>query len=235
MEMLHFKKKCLGKMNDVAGEGRTVLFVSHQMGILGKLCERAIQLNEGQIVNSGETSEVIGKYLQEINVSNGAAYSFSEDESKIMQMRQIRILDHNNESVQIIDRVKPFRIEITYQVRKRVANSYVVFILSTIDDVTRICISRNIDAKSEVRGEYEPGIYCTTVEFPGGILNVGHYYARLGLFKSQSLTKKDVFDDGKSPSFELIDTGAGEFQTSLAPQKRGLLALDLKWTQEKVE
>ena len=230
-----FQKKCLGKMNDVAGEGRTVLFVSHQMGILGKLCERAIRLEEGQIVNSGETSEVIGKYLQEINVSKGAAYSFSEDESKIMQMRKIRILDNSNESVQIIDRVKPFRIEITYQVRKRVANSYVVFILSTIDDVTRICISRNIDTKSEVRGEYEPGIYCTTVEFPGGILNVGHYYARLGLFKSQSLTKKDVFDDGKSPSFELIDTGAGEFQTSLAPQKRGLLALDLKWTQEKVE
>ena len=230
-----FQKKCLGKMNDVAGEGRTVLFVSHQMGILGKLCERAIRLEEGQIVNSGETSEVIGKYLQEINVSKGAAYSFSEDESKIMQMRKIRILDNSNESVQIIDRVKPFRIEITYQVRKRVANSYVVFILSTIDDVTRICISRNIDTMSEVMGEYEPGIYCTTVEFPGGILNVGHYYARLGLFKSQSLTKKDVFDDGKSPSFELIDTGAGEFQTSLAPQKRGLLALDLKWTQEKVE
>lgn len=230
-----FQKKCLGKMNDVAGEGRTVLFVSHQMGVLGKLCETAIQLEAGQIVNSGETSEVIGKYLKGINVSEEAVYSYSEDESKIMQMREVRILNHKNEPVQMLSRDKPFRVEITFQVRQRVTNSYVVFILSTMDNVTRICISRNIDNMPNEWGEYEPGIYCTTVEFPGGILNAGHYYARLGLFKSQSLTKKDVFDEGKSPSFELIDTGTGGFQTSLAPQKRGLLALDLEWTQEKVE
>ena len=42
-----FQKKCLGKMEDVAGEGRTVLFVSHNMGTIGRLCKKAVQLEEG--------------------------------------------------------------------------------------------------------------------------------------------------------------------------------------------
>ena len=58
-----FQKKCLGKMGDVATEGRTVLFVSHNMGAINTLCEKAIWISEGSIAITGETSQVIGKYL----------------------------------------------------------------------------------------------------------------------------------------------------------------------------
>ncbi|WP_316832737.1 polysaccharide ABC transporter ATP-binding protein [Pedobacter aquatilis] len=59
-----FQKKCLGKMNDVSkGEGRTVLFVSHNMSSISALCDNCIYLKNGLIENIGETREIIGNYI----------------------------------------------------------------------------------------------------------------------------------------------------------------------------
>lgn len=59
-----FQKKCLGKMKDVAGEGRTVLFVSHNMGAVKNLCHRAILLKNGQLNFMGGVEDVIKNYTQ---------------------------------------------------------------------------------------------------------------------------------------------------------------------------
>ena len=58
-----FQRKCLGKMGEVARQGRTVLFVSHNMGAVGQLCSRAVWLDQGSIREAGDTSEVIQQYL----------------------------------------------------------------------------------------------------------------------------------------------------------------------------
>ncbi|HHU08320.1 MAG TPA: ABC transporter ATP-binding protein [Clostridiaceae bacterium] len=65
-----FQKKCLGKMGDVAYEGRTVLFVSHNMVAVQNLCTRAILIENGIIKSSGETEEVITNYLSESKLAN---------------------------------------------------------------------------------------------------------------------------------------------------------------------
>ena len=62
-----FQKKCLGKMGDVARGGRTVIFVSHNMGAVQSLCRTAIHLDAGQIVAKGSTTEVVGRYLSLAN------------------------------------------------------------------------------------------------------------------------------------------------------------------------
>ena len=59
-----FQKKCLGKMGDVAGQGRTVLFVSHNMLAVDNLCTRAICLHEGKVVLEGSPASVTSRYLQ---------------------------------------------------------------------------------------------------------------------------------------------------------------------------
>lgn len=59
-----FQKKCLGKMGDVAGEGRTVLFVSHNMGAVSELCNRSILLDRGVLIHDGITHDVVTYYLQ---------------------------------------------------------------------------------------------------------------------------------------------------------------------------
>ena len=60
-----FQKKCLGKMNDVTGEGRTVLFVSHNMGQIKALCEKTIVLNQGKIIYNGEINEGVSVYYNQ--------------------------------------------------------------------------------------------------------------------------------------------------------------------------
>src|SRR6266700_3680420 len=59
-----FQRKCLGKMGDVAREGRTVLFVSHNMGAISNLCQRAMLLDGGRIVDSGSTDSVVQSYVR---------------------------------------------------------------------------------------------------------------------------------------------------------------------------
>ena len=59
-----FQKKCLGKMGDVAGEGRTVLFVSHNMGAITSLCKSSILLTSGKITDVGNTKEIVSLYLR---------------------------------------------------------------------------------------------------------------------------------------------------------------------------
>ncbi|MBP7275568.1 MAG: ABC transporter ATP-binding protein, partial [Kiritimatiellae bacterium] len=58
-----FQKKCVGKMQDVAGHGRTVLFVSHNMGAVADLCSRALIVREGSIADEGDTDQMIKRYL----------------------------------------------------------------------------------------------------------------------------------------------------------------------------
>jgi lipopolysaccharide transport system ATP-binding protein len=64
-----FQKKCLNKMEGVAKEGRTVLFVSHNMGMISDLCSKCILLSNGQVAEIGETKEIVGKYLADDSTS----------------------------------------------------------------------------------------------------------------------------------------------------------------------
>ena len=59
-----FQKKCLKKMGDVAGEGRTVLFVSHNMGAVQTVCRQAVLLADGQVKRMGPAREVVAEYLK---------------------------------------------------------------------------------------------------------------------------------------------------------------------------
>jgi lipopolysaccharide transport system ATP-binding protein len=59
-----FQKKCLGKMDDISKSGRTILFVSHQLGIVSKLCKKSLLLNKGQVHSFGDSETIIGNYFK---------------------------------------------------------------------------------------------------------------------------------------------------------------------------
>lgn len=67
-----FQRKCLGKMSEVAGSGRTVLFVSHNMSAVQNLCQRAVLLNHGHVVADGPASEVVNHYLHGLHEENSS-------------------------------------------------------------------------------------------------------------------------------------------------------------------
>ncbi|MBK0380648.1 ABC transporter ATP-binding protein [Mucilaginibacter segetis] len=80
---VEFQKKCLGKMNDVSkGEGRTVLFVSHNMGMISQLCNKGILLKNGNIISYNQTQEVVARYLADNNDSSLNTFVFPADQKK---------------------------------------------------------------------------------------------------------------------------------------------------------
>lgn len=78
-----FQKKCLGKMEDVSkNEGRTVLFVSHNMGVIAQLCQRSLLLQRGKIIQNDITRNVIDRYV--LNLQDGTnVYKAIEDKKEI--------------------------------------------------------------------------------------------------------------------------------------------------------
>jgi lipopolysaccharide transport system ATP-binding protein len=91
-----FQRKCLGKMSDVAREGRTVILVSHNMGAITRLCERGIWLDEGKVRLSGQTDEVVAQYL---SLGDSGQAEFSADPSgaagnESFRLRAVRVRDH---------------------------------------------------------------------------------------------------------------------------------------------
>jgi lipopolysaccharide transport system ATP-binding protein len=74
-----FQDKCLGKMNEVASGGRTVLFVSHNMSAVASLCTKSYWLDSGRVVASGETSSVIKRYIQSARMGSGLVLSDRKD------------------------------------------------------------------------------------------------------------------------------------------------------------
>jgi lipopolysaccharide transport system ATP-binding protein len=78
-----FQKKCLGKMGNVAKEGRTVLFVSHNMAAVSALCSKGILLDKGRLVYLGEVSEAIKKYMQEFDVAVSSEWIGNEGDENV--------------------------------------------------------------------------------------------------------------------------------------------------------
>lgn len=66
-----FQKKCLGKMESVSKGGRTVLFVSHNMGVISELCSRCMLLSNGQVTAIGDTNEIVGRYISSNRLESG--------------------------------------------------------------------------------------------------------------------------------------------------------------------
>ena len=224
-----FQQKCLGKMDDLSQEGRTVLFVSHDMTRIGKLCPRSVLLDEGGVSYQGETSTAISKYLQSADRTTLPEVILPSDQSKVMCLRSIRILDSERNPSTVVDGSKSFFMETGYEIHQRVVGAYVAVTLSTADELTRVWTTRDTAGMSGENADRDPGTYAGTVEFPGGVLNSGKYYARVAL----SMAGMAPFDRHNSPTFEVVNSDIAEFLAASKPGRRGILALPLKWTMER--
>lgn len=81
-----FQKKCIGKMESVSQSGRTIIFVSHQMGLVNQLCPRSILLNQGEILIDDKTPVVTGKYLSEQYQQNENIFRHTPSKSAAKEM-----------------------------------------------------------------------------------------------------------------------------------------------------
>ncbi|MBN2304981.1 MAG: ABC transporter ATP-binding protein [Anaerolineae bacterium] len=119
-----FQRKCLGKMGEVAQEGRTVLFVSHNMAAIENLCSRAILLKKGKFISDGPTTDVIATYLEETKpLSTGNLADAPRPKSSYRPvMRAFEILDKEDKPVSTIRCNDPVTFEIKYNAGDNTTN-----------------------------------------------------------------------------------------------------------------
>jgi lipopolysaccharide transport system ATP-binding protein len=116
-----FQKKCLGRMKDIGQEGRTVLFVSHDMSSISRLCDRTILLNDGKIVKDGPTDQVVRAYLQSgLGVTSVREWSDMNKApgNDIVRLLAVRVKTEDGQISDSIDIRNGVGIEIEYQVLK---------------------------------------------------------------------------------------------------------------------
>lgn len=116
---MNFQHKCLDKMQDIVRRGHTILFVSHNMSAITRLCQNAIALHKGQIVCAGEANMVISEYT---NSQWGlSAEKVWEDESEaphneIVRLRRVRVVNEYGEKTDTIDLSEMVGVEINFEV-----------------------------------------------------------------------------------------------------------------------
>ncbi len=225
-----FQKKCLGKMEDVSRqEGRTIFFVSHNMGAINSLCDHAILLDRGKLVASGATSEITNRYLSS-TVSSMSSKKFETDPSKKAQFMSVQLLDSRRKPATEFDRQKPFYLVIEFTIRNKLDGALVGVMLDRADN-TAILHAADIDAAKNREIDRKPGIYRSIVKFPGGILNAAAYQIRLCIQKYGGT----VYDYFEGLDITLIDTGTFASLGIQGKQRPGAIAFLLDWDTKKID
>jgi lipopolysaccharide transport system ATP-binding protein len=174
-----FQQKCLGRMGEVAKEGRTVLFVSHNMGAVRALCTRAILMKGGSVALDGKVESVVGRYLSEDHATD-ARIRWAPDaapRSKEIRFVGAAILNDRGEPAASLDCRKGFKVEVEYEVLQPLNGLRIGFFMQNMEGVP-ICGSNDPAAWPEqVR---RPGLHTSRCEFPGYTLNAGRYSVHFG-------------------------------------------------------
>jgi lipopolysaccharide transport system ATP-binding protein len=170
-----FQAKCLKKMEEVAGGGRTVLFVSHAMGSVTSLCTRCIWIDHGRIQMDGDPQTVVESYLTQGYTSDARWEHPKEMEcGQDVRMKSIEILGPDGRPDAHVPFEEPVRILVEHEVRKPVQGLALnLRILDTTGTV--ILTTGNLDAAPEENSDWEIGTYRHTVDIPGSLLRPGRY------------------------------------------------------------
>src|SRR5262249_1896407 len=116
---ISFQRKCLDKMKDVSQHGRTVLFVSHNMPAVTRLCERTILLDEGRVVSDGPSHQVVPAYLRS-GLGTSAVRIWTDRQTApgndIVRLVYVRVRTEDNDAQEVIDIRRPVGIVMQYEV-----------------------------------------------------------------------------------------------------------------------
>jgi lipopolysaccharide transport system ATP-binding protein len=216
-----FQKKCLGKMGDVAKEGRTVLFVSHNMSAVSTLCSRGILLNSGEIEGDGEIKEVIAKYIthSESDTSFDLTKMRHEDRPrKFVNLTRISLFDKNMNPSYTFHMGEPIIARIELLCKKPMENAEIGFKITSTQGL-------NIHFFSSVWEGLEidlvEGSYIFEVSIPQIFLFPGKYYINCWVAKPTQVSDDIVWEiglieilsrnvTGHSPLFEKYGTSGCE-------------------------
>lgn len=164
-----FQRKCLGKMAEVERSGRTVLFVSHNLDAILRLCPRSIWLERGRVVADGPTQDVVDTYLA--SGVRRTAVSRYDDPADPVALRAVTILDATGQASSLLRRDEPFVIDVEFEVDRAVPGLDLSLIVSNLRGV-RVLDEAWSDTAPADRGQ--PGHYRAQLRVPP-VLATGEY------------------------------------------------------------
>jgi lipopolysaccharide transport system ATP-binding protein len=226
-----FQKKCLGKMSDVAREGRTVLFVSHNMSAILRLTQESIVLEKGHLVMRAPSAEAVDTYLSSGNAKAGERiWDADEVPADAAPFRPIalRLLDRTGKIVATVRSTEAFKIEMEYALAGPLTGLRIGIYLTTSRGEHVLTSFDTDDQKHfEKHGSRPAGHYVSGCVLPPDLLNGGRY--TLGV-NASSYRVRRYFMDEQALTFNVDTSGAPGMQW--AEPRPGILRPRLEWKIE---
>jgi len=227
-----FQRKCLGKMSDVAKEGRTVLFVSHNMSAILRLTDETVVIDKGNLLLRAPSAEAIDFYLSHGLTQEGQRI-WSNDEipqnSHPFYPVAIRILNSTGKIVDTVRSVDPFMIEIEYELKESITGLRVgIYLVSARGEFVFTSFDTDESRQYEHYSHRPAGRFISRCTIPANLLNEGRFMVGVN---ASSYKIRRYFQDEQALVFNVDPAGAPGMQW---PEKRlGFIRPLLRWTIEE--
>jgi len=227
-----FQKKCLGKMGEVATQhGRTVFFVSHNMGAVRSLCEEAILIEAGRLTLRGKPEEIISRYLTATAGADGDGHEVAwtgtdAPGTEEITLRRVRLIDREGGPLSLVTADQPVLVEITYEVKQRIRGMRNTLFLVTQEG--EIAFGGTDHLFQHIT--HEPGLYRTTATIPARLLNRRSYALQVG---ADIPGERTVLPEVECLSFTV--TGAGNQASHFPESWPGAVCPAIEWKVEFIE
>jgi lipopolysaccharide transport system ATP-binding protein len=228
-----FQQKCLDKMHEIRQQGRTILFVSHDMAAITRLCKRVVLLERGKVSFDGEASEVVRRYLSS-SLKSGASREWTSQADapgdEVVRLRRVRVRTEEGETIAVVDIQKPFGIEVTYDVLDE--GHTLVPVMEFYNQEGTELFSTH-DTSANWRRQPRPrGTYSSTVWIPGNLLAEGSLLGHVSIMSHFPATALHAREPN-AVAFQVVDSPSGESARGdyVGPMP-GVIRPLLQWTTE---
>lgn len=222
-----FQKKCLGKMQDAALGGRTVLFISHDMSAVVALCHRALLLDQGQIVTDSTPEDAVSRYLN-ISAGTTSEWTFPVNQQTSLQIMRVRFRDTDGITNCVFAAADPFYIEIEYEVREVLRDVHVGLWFHAPAGIVFLT-AFDTDTEQSLLAKREPGRYLVRVRVPERLLNPSVYTVSVRAYVAWG----PHYDGHTGFAFRIVDPECKSTHTD-GGHRFGFLYPSLHWSTSRV-
>jgi len=218
-----FQKKCLGKMEEVTSQdGRTILFVSHNMAAIAQLCTKCILLKKGKVEAIGDTKDVINQYLQSIQTSHKASLEFPEDTKKEFQILSLQLKNDKGQTIRNFTCDEDVFIEIGCMSRKPLPDLYGD--INLFKDGSIMLDSDSFDTGHNEFANLPEGRYLFSLKIPKRTLGHGVYDINIAFASSHASSGFKVDGYNGITSFQVND-----YTTDRGDRRGGHFSMLIDW------
>ncbi len=222
-----FQKKCLGKMGDVSRQGRTVVFVSHNMAAVRNLCATGILLDHGTIACAAGITECVARYMSPEEDGTPPRVEFPVREEAELQIRSIRVVDGHGQLAARHPHDEPFWLELELFAHRTSSGVYCAFHIHD-SELATVLFSRDFESDERLASEPRtPGLHRYRIRIPAPLLIPGAYSVSVHVVALTSGQRLDGADH--VCPFRIFDNGSAGARRGFA--WRGKVSVPLRWEE----